>query len=123
MEDEIKVGEYVRIDNGMIIKYEFLEESENFEVFFGQKGKGFTFEDMEEFEDFIRQRIIKHSKNIIDLIEEGDYVNGKYVYSIGTAIGNLPIINHTDGTFTPSNLIESIVTKEQMAQMEYKVKE
>lgn len=119
----IEVGEYVRIDNGIIIKYEFLEESENFEVFFGQKGKGFTFEDMEEFEDFIRQRIIKHSKNIIDLIEEGDYVNGKYVYSIGTAIGNLPIINHTDGTFTPSNLIESIVTKEQFAQMEYKIKE
>jgi hypothetical protein len=70
-----------------------------------------------------KDNIVKHSKNIIDLIEVGDYVNGKYVYSIGTAIGNLPIINHTDGTFTPSNLIKSIVTKEQFASMEYKVKE
>ena len=107
MEDEIEVGEYVRTDKGYIVKID--KKKKNLQML--------------KFLDVEYGNILKHSKNIIDLIEEGDYVNGKYVYSIGTAIGNLPIINHTDGTFTPSNLIESIVTKEQMAQMEYKVKE
>lgn len=50
-------------------------------------------------------------------------MNGKYVYSVGTAIGNLPIINHTDGTFTPSNMIKSICTKEQFANAEYRLED
>ena len=50
-------------------------------------------------------------------------MNRKLVYSIGTTIGNLPIINHTDGTFTPSNMIKSIVTKEMMESVEYKVED
>lgn len=122
----IEVGEYVRIDNGIIIKYEFLEESENFEVFFGQKGKGFTFEDMEEFEDFIRQRIIKHSKNIIDLIEVGDYVNGEKVVNKNDDRRELVLRNDTGFQYINKgnqNNIKSIVTKDQFASMEYKVKE
>ena len=73
--------------------------------------------------------IIKHSKNIIDLIEVGDYVNGYkvrgktnekvvvdyYCYSEELAGGNWL-------TFYKANII-SIVTKEQFASMEYKVKE
>ena len=65
----------------------------------------------------------KKSTILIDLVEEGDYVNGKEVYSIGTAIGNLPVINYTDGTFTLSNMIKSIVTKERFKESEYKVNE
>lgn len=103
----IGVGEYVRTDKGYIVKID--KEKKNLQML--------------KFLDVEYGNILKHSKNIIDLIEEGDYVNGKYVCSIGTAIGNLPIINHTDGTFTPSNLIETIVTKEMFASMEYKVKE
>ena len=100
----IEVGEYARTKNGIIFKTtEYWVEEYN------KEPEAYT--------------ILKHSPNIIDLIEEGDYVNGKYICSIGTAIGNLPIINHTDGTFTPSNLIESIVTKEQFASMEYKIEE
>lgn len=38
------------------------------------------------WQDQIRlENIIKASFNIIDLIKEGDYVNGKKVYSIGLA--------------------------------------
>lgn len=65
--------------------------------------------------------IKKHSKNIIDLIEIGDYVNGKKVNSIGTAIGNFPTINHDDGTFTTSGKIKTILTKEQYMQNCYKL--
>ena len=70
--------------------------------------------------EYITNEIIKHSPDIIDLIEVGDYVNGKYVYKItaeciyfkGYAVEN------------KNNIwIQSIVTKEQFVQIEYKVEE
>ena len=67
------------------------------------------------------KNIVKHSKNIIDLIEEGDYVNGKYVekieqYKSGKSIiALIGIIENED--------IKSIVTKEQIKQIEYRIKE
>lgn len=116
----IEVGEYVRtVKKGIKRIDKIFEKCQvnryGYEIGSDWEGK--------EYSIIKTTDIIKHSKNIIDLIEKGDYVNGKYVYSIGTVIGNLPIINHTDGTFTPSNLIESIVTKEQFEQIKYKVKE
>ena len=57
--EEIKVGEYIRSDSGIILKYEYLKKYED-EVCLGQKGKCWSFEDEEELEDFIEQRIIKH---------------------------------------------------------------
>lgn len=114
----IEVGEYVRCEHGRIevVTYqlkkfidEHISKSENNRVEFLGK--------------------IKHSKNIIDLIEVGDYVNGYkvrgktnekvvvdyYCYSEELAGGNWL-------TFYKANII-SIVTKEQFASMEYKVKE
>lgn len=68
--------------------------------------------------------ILKSSFNPIDLIEEGDYVNGYRVYSGGE--------NHFDYILTwdeesdyymkielPSIDIKSIVTKEQFEEMKY----
>lgn len=70
--------------------------------------------------------IVKHSKNIIDLIEVGDYVNGHLVVDIigdedRTEIGieSDHIIYH----YVDDEKIKSIVTKEQFAQAEYKIKE
>lgn len=53
---EIKVGKYVRTKKGKIFKY--------------GKGRAYLGKDNE---------IVNHSKNIIDLIEEGDYVNEQKV--------------------------------------------
>lgn len=112
--EEIEVGEYVRTKEGFIgIFKKYAEEGI---MQFCQMIQNSTLYTIST------NSIVKHSKNIIDLIEVGDYVNGKYVFSIGTAIGNLPIVNHTDGTFTPSNMIKSIVTKEQFKSVEYEVK-
>ena len=101
--DEIKVGEYIRTKSGTIIKvtktkivgkYYYLDIQEN-------------------------RKIVKHSSNIIDLIEPGDYVNGKYVqevkqYKDGKSIlAFIGIIDNED--------IKSIVTKEQFKSVEYKV--
>ena len=67
-----------------------------------------------------REDIIKHSRNIGDLIKKGDYVNGEYViwvnkYIIHTAENDYKIYE-TDG-------IESVITKEQMKHLEYRLEE
>ena len=63
----------------------------------------------------------KHSKNIIDLIKVGDYVNGHLVYRIDN---NITIWLETK-TNTYCGIyekdIKSIVTKEMMASVEYRV--
>ena len=67
-----------------------------------------------------RTNIVKHSKNIIDLIEVGDYINGQKVYKItsaciycvGKAVQNKFTIN-----------IETILTKEQYEANCYKEEE
>lgn len=61
--------------------------------------------------------IVKHSKNIIDLIEVGDYVNRYPVVEVDAFkdwvdIGD-EVLRERD--------IKSIVTKEQFASMEYKL--
>lgn len=70
--------------------------------------------------------IVKHSKNIIDLIEVGDYVNGQEVlcfrndncdYDLGTEY------NDDYGYYfgIGKQDIKSIVTSEQFKSVEYKV--
>lgn len=149
--EEIEVGEYVRTKNGYIEKIkEFIPHYtkgkrpgksekvvENY-LLMGTKQCELiesidysippcypTDEELEK----IKKHIVKHSKNIIDLIEVGDYVNeykvrGKtnekvvvdyYCYSEELAGGNWL-------TFYKDN-IKSIVTKEQFANMQYKVGE
>jgi tmRNA-binding protein len=87
---DIKIGEYVRTDTGeiYIMKY-FIKEF-----------------------DYSK---IKHSQNIIDLIEVGDYVNG---YRI-TDIGNDCVEIEDGGTQIKKNEIKSIVTKEQFENVSY----
>ncbi len=69
--------------------------------------------------------IVKHSKNIIDLIEKDDYVNGCRI--IMDLQASKKFYNSKDDfvtairyTFEESE-IETIVTKEQFANVEYKV--
>lgn len=79
---------------------------------------------------FYLEQIIKTSHNIIDLIEEGDYVNGKEVSSLqryddGTVadIRFYEEVEMQEYSFGEESDIKSIVTKEQFEQMEYKVGE
>lgn len=75
-------------------------------------------------------KIVKHSKNIIDLIEVGDYVNGYKVLDImedlntGKLQLEMPSSYPKAGSCTLyENEIKSIVTKEQFKSIEYKVEE
>jgi hypothetical protein len=71
---EIELGEYIRTKNGYIIKY---QDNVNTNIFSMDDD---LYVENPLFPD--EEKIVKHSKNIIDLIEEGDYVNGEYVSKV-----------------------------------------
>ena len=71
----IEVGEYVRTFNGLIGKVVELTDSGNYAIRIYNGA-----------EYVVRAVIKKHSKNIIDLIEVGDYVNGYRVLAIEDSI-------------------------------------
>lgn len=78
-------------------------------------------------------QIIKSSSNIIDLIEEGDYVNGEKVIALKGDPYAKTVEDENDVLYTDFDReygewlgykeieIKSIVTKEQMEAMEYKI--
>lgn len=70
--EEIKVGEYVRTENGLIGKVNKIEPAGSGCRFAGE----FLIDEIVQFNDgktyerrFKRKQVVKHSKNIIDLIE------------------------------------------------------
>lgn len=63
---EIEVEEYVRTKSGIILKADIIDFKE---LTISQKGISYDFENIEEMKDFIKNNIINHSKNILDLIE------------------------------------------------------
>ena len=75
----------------------------------------------------VERTVKKHSKNIIDLIEVGDYVNGyicRYITDIDTGEEYLCNFDLNEMRWIPLEDIdiwESVVTKEQFAQAEYKI--
>lgn len=101
----IEVGEYVRTKNG-IDKIKDINYCDDFPYSFNEY-------ELKNYPYFVYDYdIIKHSKNIKDLIEDGDYVNGKKVK-----------INYESGILEIPKKIKSIVTKEQFTSMEYRLKE
>lgn len=122
MENEIRVGEYIRTKDGIIDKIVDIRDTYS-------ERKLIAFEKSNSLKSDIglKAMVVKYSPNLIDVIEEGDYVNGKKVYSIGTicsTIGILTTINLTDGTFITNDMqILDVITKEQFESVSYKVKE
>lgn len=109
MEDEYEVGEYYRTKNGHIFRIVDLDEY------------GFLL-------DKFYYQIVKHSKNIIDLVEVGDYVNGHLVVEISKNAYNQKLVitevDGKDGAIRHHYLdrsIKTVVTHEQMQSIEYKV--
>jgi hypothetical protein len=117
----IEVGEYVRTKDGRIGKLD--------EIYYAGRGTRHYGEDLDknyysikysdnnEFGRYSDEDIVNHSKNIIDLIQTGDYVNGKKVVSVGYG----GAVNVEGFKFIKPNDIKTIVTKEQFNNMEYKV--
>ena len=94
----IEVGEYVRTKKGKIFKY--------------GKGRAYLGKDNE---------IVKHSKNIIVLIEAGDFVNKEEIIEVRKQNGKIYLMT----SYCPQNYIKheikEILTKEQYTQNCYTV--
>lgn len=117
---KLKVGDYVRIvDN---LGKQFIGEIYNINDFREPSMKYAV--DCQIFNDYAfvgEERILKSSPNIIDLIQVGDYVNGKEIEQI---INNELYFETNDMASIISfkeKDIKSIVTKEQFKSMEYRI--
>lgn len=127
----IEVGEYIRTHTGKIAKANIINNVRYTNWSARARGKielagtkRILINGKYELED-----ILKHSKNIIDLIEIGDYVNGYRVLE-KTKIKNnemqiciLKDNNCSNWRTVNDKTLKSIVTKEQFASMEYRAEE
>lgn len=128
----MKIGEYIRTKYGRIGKIigigreivfkpitykEKLEDVKTNEVCV-MVDTNYNFAD--ENDSYLIEDIIKSSPNIIDLIEVGDYVNGKKVINKWEEPDWYGYFIKLDGEDTIPTIrkIESIVTKEQFKSME-----
>lgn len=132
-EDKIEVGEYVRTYNGNIFKITG-GNLDNYDIDINYYTMEFTEPDWLEsnlYNDngyfFDEKHIKKHSKNIIDLIEYGDYVNGYYVIDDAKKDKKYITIavNYREygEEYLKNKEIESVVTKEQFKSMEYRLED
>lgn len=118
--EEIKVGEYVRDKDGNIGKYLGNVKALNRNCY--KVGCMLM--------KYKLENIVNHSKNKIDLIKAGDYVNGRLVLQVDYKNKNVCLLIPLTDTQANTNImwygyedIKTIVTKEQFASLEYKIKE
>ena len=114
---KVEKGEYLRLDNGYIYKY----ESNGYEWIKEEDGQLVYGNGSNEYE--WESDIVNHSFNIIDLIEVGDYVNGSKVIDIAQAPKRAVYIEDIQQhlALIPITNINRVVTKEQFESMEYKI--
>lgn len=119
---EIKEGNYIRTKKGIA---KILEDCGNVLVV----DKNGTIHDDCSFNEYVRREdIIDVNKRIIQLIKEGDYVNGylvNFVYNPnGKEVFRIEIEKDTlkGHIITKSENIKSVVTKEQIESIKYEVK-
>ena len=117
MEDKIEVEEYVRFNNGEIGKVIDIKENPS-RIVYSEYGEIGLISD-----------IVKHSKQLIDLVEVGDYVNGREVKHIAMFEGfpDYPKLIFVDETHLipddtcENDEIQTILTKESYMANCYKV--
>lgn len=114
IEDKIKVGDYVRTKKGYISK---IEQIDNYIWFDSQINKKSGLPVYELSKEEFKNLVVKHSQNLIDLIEANDYVNESRVFSISDGIVRTFNLDYVEDD------IKSIVTKEQFKSIEYTIHE
>lgn len=115
---EIKVNDYVRTKKGIKKIYKIDSNKTKWKYLFKlkeQDGDGCI-----DLGFLCDEEIIKSSPRIIDLIEVGDYVNGREIDFISKE-GVYSDYNNAEYYYFEKEDIKSIVTKEMFEQMEYKV--
>lgn len=108
--DKIEIGEFVRNTFGDIYIYDY-------------SGHPMLLEDK------FYNRVVKHSKKIIDLVQKDDYVNGHLVIHkyTDTYYGQVILIEkalaEAEEKFLKNKDIKSVITAEQIKQIEFRIKE
>ena len=118
---EIKVGEYIRTKDGVIAKVTYADV-----MMVDCDRDVFDLNNLAMMEiptEYIEEYIVKHAESIIDLIECGDYVNGKIVTNVDK-VEEKNYIEWEDGEMYSTEIpndkfIQDIVTHEQFNQRKY----
>lgn len=120
MNKELNIGDYVRTKYGIgkIVETRIFLEQEEIKLD-SNTGKITQVNDNSHWNNI--EDIIKSSPNIIDLIEEGDYVNGLKVEGVNNEIKGFGTIIFSKDSSIMEDYIYSIVTHEMFESMEYKV--
>lgn len=120
----IEVGDFVRTNNGLLGKVNKIELAGSGLRYAGEffTDEIIQFNDGKIYERRVNNKnIVNHSKNIIDLIEVGDYVNGKRIHKIDKGQNYCYLYYGNCKTFVDYQ-IKTILTKEQMEANQYVVK-
>ena len=121
----MKVGDYVRTPQGIIAKIINIQEDTG-QYFLNGNAVSLESKNYITDKNITIGENFKHSPNIIDLIEVGDYVNGHRVIDITK--GQIRALYYEDinqkGALIPmiNKDIKSIVTKEQFEEIKYEIK-
>lgn len=120
MEDKIEVGEYVRLarNQGINKIIDIYDKKYELETDIANEWGEFTCI-LEEYQ--LKDEIINHSKQLIDLIEVGDFVNGMKILHIEDNKLYVEWDNEFDEFtgFLKNKNIETILTKEQYIAISY----
>lgn len=106
--EEIKIDEYIRLDNGEIGKVIDIKENPK-RVVYSEYGEIGLISD-----------IVKHSKIISEVVNVGDYVNGKLIHKIDKGPNYCYLYYGNCKTFVDYQ-IKTILTKESYMANCYKV--
>ncbi len=126
---EIKVGEYVRTNEGYLGKlleinkqyYNYLVVDTTLNIRNDEYPSTYLY--------LKNENIKNHGKDIIDLIEKSDYVNGEYVIQVSKELNCVfiettyydELLGEEKHNFIKAENIKSIVRKEQFEKVMYKV--
>lgn len=131
--EELEVGDFIRTDNGIIGQVVNIEKAWQGTRYAGEflTDNIITINDGKVYDRRIKDKnIVKHSKNLIDLIEVGDIVNNYIVLDVMEDLETGEIHLEMPSSFPKkgscaiyADEIETILTHEQYMQNCYKVEE
>ena len=120
---KLDVGQFVRTKDGIIAKVDYIDDN----TIFFDKALYKTYSDSIDFlEKDNSERIVKASYNIIDILEEEDYVNGYKIKYIDDCKGAMREFyydyeNPNEDAGHWQEEIKSVVTKEAFSSVEYRM--
>ena len=109
---EIEVEEYVRTKDGKIATFDRYSSRKETSIYKSPFNCFIKLPNRKTPLQCHRDYIVNHSKNIIDLIEVGDYVNGKRIHKIDKGQNYCYLYYGNCKTFVDYQ-IKTILTKEQ----------